>query len=295
MKKRAIMTALAAASLTLTTAQLRAGEPETPPAASPAIPPQSTETTQHHNQQEPAPSTSQGACFKATSLMGREVQSEAGERLGKVRDFVIDLSSNTAPIAIVGYGGALGFGETRIAVPFPDLHWSGDSGVLALATTKDKFQSAPATPSGEWAAFASQEWAQNIDRFYGEPGPGALSRFERQRMVEGKTGAETVRDAAGPKGASELMNTKPPEQQNAAPDSAVAPNDVDALLAKRVTNLINQDAGPDAALSIQSKLTQRVVTLTGSVASQAQKQRLEQDLRALPGVRSVDDQLIVKE
>ena len=229
-----------------------------------------------------------GSCIRASALLGRTVQSDAGERLGKVKDVVINLDSHHAPIVVVGYGGALGIGETLVAVPFHDLKWSPETQILALSTTKDKFQSAPETASGEWAEFSSQDWSKNINRYYGDPGAPLTSRFERQPATEPKN-AETVREmipSETQKGASQL--------ENAAPNSASQPTDVEALLSQRVNQTIKQDASANAD-QIQTRIEKGVVTLTGTATSQSEKQRLEQDLKSLPGVDRVDDQLVIKE
>src|SRR5208283_3024051 len=89
-------------------------------------------------------------CLKFSSLMGREVQSQSGKRLGEVLDLVVSLDINTPPICIVGNGSAPGLRETHVAVPLHALRWSADSGVLALATTRQMFWSSTLAPSGEW-------------------------------------------------------------------------------------------------------------------------------------------------
>jgi osmotically-inducible protein OsmY/sporulation protein YlmC with PRC-barrel domain len=55
--------------------------------------------------------------LRASSIIGQTVRTESGERLGKVQDLIINLSSQSAPFAIVEYGGALGVGATKVAVP----------------------------------------------------------------------------------------------------------------------------------------------------------------------------------
>jgi hypothetical protein len=269
-KKRNFIVGLVAVSMTLTTTNLRAGDPDTRETLLLTTQPQTGQNEQYKSQPKPAVIMPTDSCFKASYLIGRDVQSSAGERVGEVQDIVLNLSSDTAPFCIVAYGGTLGTGVTRVAVSFRDLRWLAYSGVLALSASKEKFQSAPMTPTSDWATLARENWAKNIDRFYGKPATSALSRFERQPMGESKEG------------------------QTSSRDSPATPVDTDAKLVQGMIRLINQDAGPNGSQTIQTTLKNGVITLTGTVASQVQKQNLEDHSKALPGVDRVDNQLMIK-
>ena len=293
MKKSNIIPALVAASMVLTTINLRAGDPEpsSKDSASPATEyPTDQSHQRHHDKTRAATDTFKGNCFKASYIMGKAVQSDSGEHLGKVQDIILNFGSGEAPYLIVSSGGALGIGATRVAVPFREVRWLPDSSVLALSASKDKFESAPTMPTAGWAAVAGEDWAKGIDRFYGEPATGLSSRFERQPMNETKEGAEPVRTPADQKGATDLLNG-----QNAPPNGSGTYLESDSTLSKGVNKVIKQDAGPSGAKRVQTTIRNGVVTLTGSVASQEEKQRLEDHIKALPGVDRVDNQLMIKE
>jgi sporulation protein YlmC with PRC-barrel domain len=293
-KKRNIIIGIVAASMTLTTTNLRAGDPGPKQTLLLATQPQTGQSEQPQSQPKSAVIMPKDSCCNASYLIGRDVQSSTGERVGKVQDLVLNLSSDSAPFCIVVYRGTLGIGGTRVAVPFHDLRWLADSGVLVLSASKEKFQSVPMTPTAEWATVASEDWAKNIDRFYGNPATSALSRFERQPMGETKKWAEPVRIPSELKQVTELLTQKQVAGQNSSPNSSATPVDADAKLVQGMIGLINQDAGPKGSQTIQTTLKNGVITLTGTVASEAQKQILEDHIKALPGVDRVDDQLMIK-
>ena len=231
---------------------------------------------------------SYGTCLKASSLIGMAVRDQSDERLGKVNDLVVNLSSQAAPFAIIEYGGALGIGVTRVAVPLTELKWSSEPKQLTFAGTKEQFQSASVAPTGGWTAVAGEDWAKNIDRFYGQP-VTYQSRFERQESTGMEEGREPVRTPADhSKGATHLLNQQP---------GAPAINNTlftDDYVTEKVNGVVRQNMG-DRADNIQITIKNGRVTLKGKAASQEQKQTIENQIKAVPGVDQVDNRLMVPE
>ena len=63
-------------------------------------------------------------------------------------------------------------------------------------------------------------------------------------------------------------------------------------VADKVNGVIHQGLGERAG-DVQMTVKNGVVTLRGKVASEAQKQELENQIMALPGVNQVDNQLTI--
>lgn len=228
---------------------------------------QGQQGTQHAGQQAQAGMQGQQQShFKASDFIGKDVQNEQGESLGEIEDVVIDLQSHSAPFAIVAYGGTLGLGESRVAVPLSELQYSQEDDKVTLAATREELDSASETPTGAWAAVSGQEWAEDIDRFYGQPSAGGMARFERQPMESGQQqGREFVRD---------------PAQGGKESDNA---------LRQQVSEKLQGEA------NVQIQVKDGVVTLKGQVDSDAKKQSLEQKIQDVSGVQRIDNQLQVKE
>jgi sporulation protein YlmC with PRC-barrel domain len=302
MRNRNLITALVTGGLALTAANLTAQRAEE------TLPkpdqPQYTHETQKPKEAQSDIAFAAGGNLKASSIIGMPVRNDTGDRLGKVNDIIVNLESHSAPFAIVEYGGALGIGSTRIAVPLSDLRWTSDSRHLFMTATKDDFQSANVSPTGGWMAVSGEDWAKNVDKFYGQPAALDKSRFERQEATDVLRGREPVRnptdittpptdvntppkDVTTPKdakSADELLNRTPvPEQQN-----LTKPTDED--LTTKVTGLLRSDVGQDAD-NIQVSISEGVVTLNGKVPTAAQKQALENRIKALPGVTRIENNL----
>ena len=227
--------------------------------------------------------------LKASQIIGHEVRNDQGERLGKVQDIIVSLDSGMAPFAIVEYGGALGIGATRVGVPISQLRWMSDSKVLSMSATKDQWQAAQSTATGGWMNYANQDWAKNIDRFYGEPTTPMVSQYEREGVSINES-REFVREpsTSNPNDTNDV--TVPTETRRGKENSY---DNTD--LSVRINKLIATDLGATSSQSIHVTVRNGVVTLKGEVSSTAQKQNLEDRIKELGGVRRVDNKLTVKE
>jgi sporulation protein YlmC with PRC-barrel domain len=227
-----------------------------------------------------------GGNLKASSLIGMHVRNDSGDRLGKLQDIIVNLESHSAPFAIVESGGALGIGGTRIAVPLSDFKWSSEPKQLLLTTTKEEFQSASSAPTGGWMVVSGEDWAKNVDKYYGQPSSVDKSRFERQESTGVIGGRQPVRNPTEAKSANELLNPTPgsvPEEKNIV----TKPTDEDLMT--KVNSLVRGDVGQDAD-NIQVTVNDGVVTLKGK-ATASQKQALQRNIKALPGVTRIEDNL----
>jgi sporulation protein YlmC with PRC-barrel domain len=224
--------------------------------------------------------------LKASSIIGMPVRNDAGERLGKVQDLVVNLGSDMVPFAIIEYGGALGVAETRVAVPLNDLRCSNQDRELRLAATKEQLDAAISTPTGRWLAVAGQDWLRGVDRFYGQPQIAGQARFERQES-EMNGGREPVRTPADQTGSSmQYPNTGPSGQS-----ISTMTKPADDQLAAQVNALVQQNV-QNGARNVQVVIRNGVVTLRGRIPTVEQRDLLEKQIKALPGVDRVQDSMI---
>ena len=287
MRNRNLITLLLTGSLALTAANLTAQRAEEA-VPTPGQPPLSDKTPSYTDKeaQQPAVAPDAGANLKASSIIGLPVRNESGERLGKLQDIIVNFESHSAPFAIVEFGGTLGIGATRIAVPMSELKWSSEPKQVLLTATKDEFQSANPAPTGGWMVVSGEDWTKHVDKYYGQPSSVDKSRFERHESTEVIGGRQPVRNPTEAKSANELLNPTPgtvPEEKNIV----TKPTDEDLMT--KVNSLVRGDVGQDAD-NIQVTVNDGVVTLKGK-ATASQKQALQRNIKALPGVTRIEDNL----
>jgi sporulation protein YlmC with PRC-barrel domain len=287
MRNRNLITALVAGGLALGATHLTAqGYGETSQAKTQAQPSQQGHDPEAASQ---AGAPAGASDFRASSIIGLTVRNESGDRLGKVQDLIVNLTSQSTPFAIIEYGGAVGLGVTRIAVPLTDLKWSNEPKQLTLTATKEQLEAASPLPTGGWAAVAGEDWLSTVDRFYGQPSTAAQAHYERQEATGMTEGRESVRYPAQPpaqdKGTNGMLNQQPGATPGAANTVATDQNITD-----KVNGVVRQNMGARAG-DIQVTIKDGVVILQGKAASEAQKQELENQIKGVAGVDKVEDHL----
>jgi sporulation protein YlmC with PRC-barrel domain len=104
---------------------------------------------------------------RADKLIGEEVLTSDHLKTGKIDNFVIDQDSGQILYAIVGIGGVLGVGETRVAVP-PTLFIEAKKGNVELNVDKHKLTRAPQVDRAVDKA-PQADFLNRVYGYYGQP------------------------------------------------------------------------------------------------------------------------------
>lgn len=130
------LTAITVCSLSFTLAS--AAFAQTPATPEPSTPdaPVTTAVPTH----EPGKEMLSGWSVK-NNLMGKNVYNEQDEKVGDIRDVVLD-PQGKATHYVIGVGGFLGVGEHDVAIPFAQLHPSNDRFMLQ-GYSKDQLKELP--------------------------------------------------------------------------------------------------------------------------------------------------------
>jgi sporulation protein YlmC with PRC-barrel domain len=124
-------------------------EPQEPPA-----PRSTTDRTSTLNaDQDQDAARVEGRACRVTKLLGADVKNSSGEKMGEVKDLVIDKEDERIVLAIVGFDGLLGTKERLFAVPFMACKSAADQSHLVLDVTKDQLTKAPNFESKSWPQF----------------------------------------------------------------------------------------------------------------------------------------------
>jgi len=123
---------------------------------------------------------------KATGIIGMEVRNTENQKLGEIKDLVLDVNSGKVSYAVLAVGGFLGIGEKLIALPPQSLKQATDGEYLILNADKSRIQAAPGFAATAWPGKHDPE----INRFWNETATGAPASTESSRRrgeVEVKT------------------------------------------------------------------------------------------------------------
>ena len=102
----------------------------------------------------------------ATSVTGDAVTNLNGERLGRIEDIVLDLSSGRVAYAVLSFGGFLGIGDKLFAVPWGAMHLDSDQKEFVLDVSKETLEEAEGFDKSNWPDLADPVLATRIHTHY---------------------------------------------------------------------------------------------------------------------------------
>lgn len=105
---------------------------------------------------------------KASEIIGRTVQNDRGEKLGEIKDLVIDPDRNRIAYVVLTFGGFLGMGDKLFAIPAGVLQMPGTGGYAVLTVDKDHLKTATGFDKGNWPNLADPTIATKTYEFYGQ-------------------------------------------------------------------------------------------------------------------------------
>ena len=112
-----------------------------------------------------------GATFRASQLIGTNIQNDQGQNVGEINDLVLDANRGRVRYVAVTYGGFLGVGDKLFAVPFEAFKVrqdpnDADDYVLVLNVTQEQLKGAQGFDEDSWPDMADANWAQELDKRY---------------------------------------------------------------------------------------------------------------------------------
>jgi sporulation protein YlmC with PRC-barrel domain len=87
--------------------------------------------------------TGHTTAIRAGKAIGTDVYDRRGQKIGEVKDIVLEKTSNNILFAVVSFGGVLGMGEKYHPVPWAELDYDPQKGGYIVSFTEDQLKSAP--------------------------------------------------------------------------------------------------------------------------------------------------------
>jgi sporulation protein YlmC with PRC-barrel domain len=147
----------------------------------------------HHYKQEVRIESTVKPVNKAHDLVGMEVRNRNDEKLGEIKDLVVDLQTGRIAYATIAVGGFLGVGEKLIAVPTSALMVSDRSNkYVIMDATRGELMDAPGIAATNWPDYRNPNY--NERPFFNPRAHGAAAGSETGR---GKLYTDANRHDAG--------------------------------------------------------------------------------------------------
>lgn len=115
-------------------------------------------------QQQPFAGPMEGALLRASQLMGQEVRSPEGVRLGRVYDIVLTEDLDSISYIALSRGGILGIGQTLHAIPWDAVQFGFTGEPFVVNITERDLEQTRGFPAGNWPERAVTWGAGEFDR-----------------------------------------------------------------------------------------------------------------------------------
>ncbi len=103
----------------------------------------------------------------ASTLFDYRVYSHEGEKLGDVKDFMLDVRSGKVLYALLSFGAIVGMGEKVFPVPWDALTVDVEHERVVLNVAKTGLQDAPGFHKNSSPNIADASWVREIHLYYG--------------------------------------------------------------------------------------------------------------------------------
>lgn len=105
--------------------------------------------------------------LSASTLNGDDVYDPLGEKLGSIKEIMLNIPTGTVCYAVLSFGGFLSMGEKLFAVPWAALKLDTENKRFVLNIEKARLENAPGFDTDDWPNMADQTWASGVHAYYG--------------------------------------------------------------------------------------------------------------------------------
>ena len=113
----------------------------------------------------------------ASTLEGDIVVNWQDERLGDIKEIMIDVRGGHVAYAVLSTGGLLGIGEKLHAIPWSALQLDTDRECFVLDIDAERLRSSPGFDKDHWPSMADSKWAAEVNDYYRQPDNSRPGQF----------------------------------------------------------------------------------------------------------------------
>ncbi|KTA84428.1 PRC-barrel domain-containing protein [Aeromonas salmonicida] len=104
--------------------------------------------------------------LSASTLNGDDVYNPSGEKLGSIKELMLDIDNGRVCYAVLSFGGFLSLGEKLFAVPWRALKVDTEKKCFVMDTDEEQMKNAPGFDSNSWPDMADTSWEKSINNYY---------------------------------------------------------------------------------------------------------------------------------
>ena len=105
--------------------------------------------------------------LSASSLSSDDVYNQEGDKLGSIKELMLDIDSGKVCYAVLSFGGFLSLGEKLFAVPWSALKVDTENKRLVMDADEERLKEAPGFDADNWPNMADATWGKSVHAYYG--------------------------------------------------------------------------------------------------------------------------------
>ena len=105
--------------------------------------------------------------LSASSLCSDDVYNTKGDKLGSIKELMLDIGSGSVCYAVLSFGGFLSLGEKLFAVPWSALTVDTENKRFVMDADEERLKNAPGFDTNDWPNMADTTWNKSVQAFYG--------------------------------------------------------------------------------------------------------------------------------
>ena len=105
--------------------------------------------------------------LSARTLNGDDVYNPKGEKLGSIKELMLDIENGKVCYAVLSFGGFLSLGEKLFAVPWSALTVDTNNKRFVMDADEERLKKAPGFDADKWPNMADSTWEKSVHAFYG--------------------------------------------------------------------------------------------------------------------------------
>ncbi|MBU0911064.1 MAG: PRC-barrel domain-containing protein [Gammaproteobacteria bacterium] len=102
----------------------------------------------------------------AETLIGNDVYNHHDDKVGDIKEIMLDMNGGKVSYAVLSFGSFLGMGEKLFAVPWSALILDTENKRFKLDIDKDRLDNAPGFDKDNWPDMADNSWRELIHSYY---------------------------------------------------------------------------------------------------------------------------------
>jgi sporulation protein YlmC with PRC-barrel domain len=113
------------------------------------------------------PSSTGTRLLSASTLSSDDVVNMKGEKLGSIKELMLNIESGKVCYAVLSFGGFMSLGEKLFAVPWSALKVDTANKRIVMDTDEERLKNAPGFDTDHWPNMADATWEKSVHAYYG--------------------------------------------------------------------------------------------------------------------------------